>query len=196
MRVLAACLALLLPSSLLAQRYPVLVDVTGVAEDDVLNIRSTAGVSGEIIGALDPSATAVEVVRAEGGWGLVNAGERTGWIALAFTKPSAEPFSHATPRRCFGTEPFWSLTRGDELRFDLMGGTQQSFTPIDGGTASGRLDKHFALALGDDRARLTAIITARACTDGMSDREFGLGADVLIESASGHALYAGCCSLN
>ncbi|MEO1155590.1 MAG: SH3 domain-containing protein, partial [Pseudomonadota bacterium] len=45
-----------------AQGYPALFDVTGVASDDVLNIRSAPSATAEIIGTLAHNETGVEVV--------------------------------------------------------------------------------------------------------------------------------------
>ncbi len=69
-RVLAFCL-LWLPGLALAQSFPALYDVTGVASDDVLNVRAAPNANAQVIAALGPKATQVEVVRTDtsGHWG-------------------------------------------------------------------------------------------------------------------------------
>jgi actin-like ATPase involved in cell morphogenesis len=48
---------------------------------------------------------------AAGGWGLVNAGDRSGYVAMRFLAREGGPDWNAleTPLTCLGTEPFWSL---------------------------------------------------------------------------------------
>ena len=74
------------PAAATQDQWPALFDVSGVAPDDVLNIRAAPSASAEIIGTLAPDAAGVEVVRPDSrhGWGLVNTGEGSGWASLAF----------------------------------------------------------------------------------------------------------------
>lgn len=75
-RLLAFFFAFLSTPALAQDIYPALHDVTGVAADDVLNIRSEPSASSPIIGTFSPFETDVEVVALspDGGWGRVNAG--------------------------------------------------------------------------------------------------------------------------
>lgn len=187
-----ACLAL--PVAVQAQDFPALFDVSGVAADDVLNVRIGPSASTDLLGALSHDATRIEVIRAEGNWGLINIGETTGWASLRYLAPSAAQPSLAYPQSCFGTEPFWSLRNGDEMVFERMGEAVLRADPIDGGPASGSLGRFFALGTSED-TRLTAVISSEACSDGMSDREFGLSVDLLVENGGSRSLYSGCCSL-
>lgn len=58
--------------------WPALYDVSGVASDDVLNIRAEPSADAPIIGTLAHDATNVEIIRdGENGWGLVNTDEGT-----------------------------------------------------------------------------------------------------------------------
>ena len=72
-RILLTLLFLALPAQ--AQDFPALYAVTGVAADDVLNIRSRPDAGAPIIGALAPDSTGVEVLGRSGNWALVSAGE-------------------------------------------------------------------------------------------------------------------------
>ncbi|MFD2813860.1 SH3 domain-containing protein [Paracoccus aerius] len=73
---LALTLALAGPA-LATQEYilPTLFDVTGVASDDVLNIRAEPNAKAAIIGTLAPDAFRIEVVEERQGWARVNTGE-------------------------------------------------------------------------------------------------------------------------
>ena len=92
--------------------FPALYDVTGVAADDVLNIRATASAASPVLGTLPPDAAAVEVVALSGGWAVVNAADRSGFVALRFLARQAQRRlvrpGHCR-MTCLGTEPFWCL---------------------------------------------------------------------------------------
>jgi uncharacterized protein YgiM (DUF1202 family) len=77
-RLLAVLLCLwALPALATQEAWPALHDVSGVAADDVLNIREAPDASAAIIGKLKPDAENVEVIRPDDhhSWGLVNTGE-------------------------------------------------------------------------------------------------------------------------
>lgn len=71
--------------------WPALYDVSGVASDDVLNIRAEPSADAPIIGTLAHDATNVEIIRdGENGWGLVNTDEGTGWVSFAYLATSSQ----------------------------------------------------------------------------------------------------------
>lgn len=176
---------------------PALHRVTGVAADDVLNVRAGPAADTEIVGTLAPGSTGFEVIRTEGGWGLVNAGERAGWAALRFLE--AEPggtLAEAGALGCFGTEPFWNLriapgatavlTSPENMEGDGygIGGLSRMPSP---------LEKYLVDGSGPAGA-VTAIIQRAECNDGMSDRAFGLDVSVVL-SGEGRRVLSGCCTL-
>ncbi|WP_264211842.1 COG3650 family protein [Leisingera thetidis] len=186
-------LSTILPA--LAQDYPALFQVTGVAANDVLNIRSTPSASSPVIGAYSPDQSSIEVVAPDGSgtWGQVNTGETSGWVALRYLTREQAVSEHlrSAPFACFGTEPFWSLnvSPGGTAKFS----TPESVGTLDTGelkTAAGRLDR-YVLGLASGQA---AVIRHETCSDGMSDRVYGLSADLLLQQ-DGIELLSGCCSL-
>ena len=78
MHRLAVLMLAFFPLAALAEVYPALHDVTGVASDDVLNIRESPDAGSAIVGSLAPDATGVEVVAVTGGWAVVNTSEASG----------------------------------------------------------------------------------------------------------------------
>ncbi|WP_238367563.1 SH3 domain-containing protein [Mesobacterium pallidum] len=195
-RVLALLLLCAAPAA--AEVWPQLYDVTGVAADDVLNIRAEPDAGAPILGTLAPDARGVEVIAEENGWGLVNTGEGAGWTSLRYLALHDIGPALLAPRlSCGGTEPFWDLdlVPGETAQFDLFGdkgpvhaasGLQRAYgTPIG-----------MAFTATSGAARMTGMIEARDCSDGMSDRVYGISLGLLVEGAgdnSGH--YMGCCSL-
>lgn len=188
---------LLLPGLARAQdmpeHFPSLFDVAGVAADDVLNVRAEPAASAEKVGELAFDARHVEVIRLAGGWGLVNSGERSGWVSMRFLQPQ-EGGDYALSRfmTCFGTEPFWNLeiTQGDMARFSAPGQGTAHYTVGLLQRSSNRTDRFVLLG-----GRLVAIISRAACNDGMSDRDYGLTVDLLPDVEQGLPLLSGCCSL-
>ncbi|QDI77515.1 peptide-binding protein [Leisingera aquaemixtae] len=177
-----------------AQEFPALYSVAGVAADDVLNIRSAPSASAEIIGTLAPDQAGVEVVAADGSgtWGLVNSGERSGWAALRYLTRASTEDGLALPRRfsCFGTEPFWILNITQDGAADYA--TPGGHTRLKAGRVltSRNHGGHYLLPLEGGAG---AVIRRSACSDGMSDRTFGLSVDLF--QLDTPDLQSGCCSL-
>lgn len=184
----------------LEANLPALFDVTGVAASDVLNVRSEPTAAGRIVGTLESDAERVEVVDLSdnGRWALVNVAETSGYVAVRYLEPrEIEHGPDGLPSKlsCFGTEPFWSLA------FDE--GTLSLATPEDG-EQSLSLDRVFAmmnrpqpnhviLAHQGETAYI-GVIGRAECSDGMSDRRYGL--EITFIEDSTHAWAAsGCCSL-
>lgn len=184
------------PAAATQDAWPALFDVAGVAADDVLNVRASPSAEAAIVAVLAPDATGVEVIRPDPreGWGLINTTEGTGWVSLRYLARRPGQYSGAFPplEQCFGTEPFWRLELGD-------GDAAGFSTPDDAvaGRVTGRLaalarrDRHGLTARFDDGREMSGVISWRACSDGMSDRDYGLGFDAIL----GEVLWSGCCSL-
>lgn len=179
---------------------PALYDVTGVAANDVLNVREAPNADASIISSIPPDAVDIEVVAQDGNWGLINVGERSGWASMTYLKARHVP-DYLTiigqPLTCFGTEPFWSYTQ-DPVATSI-------FTYFDDPAQSYGQDSLFITQNHNPGewlfsqlgyVRLTGFMRQEACNDGMSDRTFGLSLTLLIEEdvAIPYVLN-GCCSL-
>lgn len=192
--------ALAVGGTALAEDGPVpdLFDVTGVAANDALNLRSAPDADSEIIGGLDPDATGVEITAIQGGWGLVNQGERSGWTAMRFLARQGGTWTAgAVPPTlaCFGTEPFWSLGyEDDNMVWSSPDETKWMETAEAlGGAIPG--DVRRGLVAAGDGTDIHAIIAPGVCSDGMSDRAFGLTAAIILDDGAGPRLLHGCCSI-
>ncbi len=181
--------------------YPALYRVTGVAADDVLNVRSGPGVDNQIIGALAPNASGVEIVGTtqDRGWGRVSMGEMSGWVSMRFLDRTGPDWNAGLPAPlyCNGTEPFWGYER-------LNGGGNYSsvaepapvpYAELWSGTPTARGPQAFGLVLDSGTSSMTAIIRREICSDGMSDRDYGISAMFLRRTSQGTELLEGCCSL-
>lgn len=194
--------ALWLAAAAPAQELPALFRVTGVAADDVLNVRAEPGAGAEKIGALAPGAAGIEVVELgpEGRWARVNVDERSGWVAMRYlaAEGGAAWTTMERPLRCFGTEPFWALDIGAgaaEARYSALDGSDRALGP--GEAWPGPVFGAATVGLQFAGQSGFATIRAEACDDGMSDRAYGLSILLFLrdrgEGAAGGL--SGCCTL-
>jgi uncharacterized membrane protein len=194
MRVLILFLALALP--LRAEEFPAAYAVTGVASNDVLNVRARPDAGSAIIGSLAPDATGVEVLAVTGNWALVNSGEGAGYASLRYLEREPGPGWSAlqSPLTCLGTEPFWSL------EIDPEAGTTRYLTPEDQSPPAEPITalwpaepwaRSAAVGLSDG----VAVLTGAECSDGMSDRAFGIAVDLFRSGPEGASRASGCCRL-
>ncbi|GAA6165621.1 hypothetical protein NBRC116590_33250 [Pelagimonas sp. KU-00592-HH] len=200
MRLLAA--PLLLPTLLSAGEFPALFSVTGVAANDVLNIRETANASADKLGALAHNAENVEVVAVDDArkWALINTGETAGWVAFRYLARQSET-GWAWDRiglECFGTEPFWSAaTDADRslLAFQFFDDPVEHFAVQ--WTSHPENYTVGTLGLGAASPSGSAFATVRSalCSDGMSDRTYGLATELFILRDGTPTGYRGCCTL-
>ena len=176
---------------------PALYAVTGVANDDKLNVRSAPDGTAAVVHQLAHDATDIQVVQLslEGNWAYVSQGERSGWVARRFLAPTpSETDSYGLPvsLTCFGTEPFWAIafkpkglqiiTPQDAQIFPI---TTPGFLPQD--AQIGRFGYRFTWMEGNTAVR--AYILPGLCSDGMSDAVYGL------HYVDTRTQNAGCCSL-
>jgi len=188
------------PAVAQTEDWPALFDVSGVASDDVLNIRSMSSAQSEIIGALTPDATNIEVIQPSdnGRWGQINFGERTGWVSLRFLARQAGQTGSSYPdiRACYGTEPGWSLrTDGEVAQMTVPEETLIDGYLRDGFRSENRPDI-FGFAAGDNDGQVQGVLRRELCSDGMSDRLFGLSMTLTYTGTKGHRTLSGCCAIS
>ena len=173
--------------------------VFGVARDDVLNLRATAGAQAAIVATLPPNATGLEPTgraQAVGAttWRELRYQGTVGWVNERYLAAESSTQSLPTSLVCFGTEPFWSL----ELNTD---GTARCIETCQGPDGL----KISAYASNLDRTTQTLdVITAGGalflqvqikqtgdCSDGMSDLKYPF----LLKAKGPATDLNGCCRL-
>ncbi|MBT9245859.1 SH3 domain-containing protein [Gemmobacter fulvus] len=181
-----------------ADTLPALFDVSGVSAGDSLNIRAEASSKAPVIGTLARDEKAVELVALSksGTWGQINAGEATGWVYLKYLsrQPGEDWAQIARTMRCFGTEPFWSLTLSPgaaDVRLEQPGMDEVRMAL--GAHGDGKA------SFGTDAQGGEIAMVAQACSDGMSDRAFGISMTGTLRpglnGAAEPAALTGCCTL-
>ncbi len=180
---------------------PSYFEVSGVAANDVLNIRQRPDANSEIVGSFTPGEKLVEVVLRNGNWGYVMTGEQMGWVSTKFLTPIEVPrigqSSIPVGLKCLGNEPFWDITLDENsVSLSNMGEEDQAFNIV---TAGGYLARGgwdgFIVASGQQSMMTVVLSTGVQCSDGMSDRDYGWRADMLITDNSGTQGKTGCCTL-
>ena len=182
-----------------AQDDPRLYDVTGVAPDDVLNIREAPSPSAPVIATLPADATGIEVTArtATRRWGRVNTAEAAGWVSLRYLTArgrSIDNYNLPVGLQCSGTEPFWSLTNRDGtlLYTDISGAERVLTVDIAQDTGIGDDLRRMVRLTGPEGAA-TAYLHPEQCSDGMSDRLYALS--LAFMAGPDAPLLSGCCSL-
>lgn len=146
--------------------------------------------------------TEVVDVTEDARWGLVNAMETSGWVAMRYLMPApGDHWSHPGAKlSCGGTEPFWDLainnvTEGQAIfsALALDGTHAYSIAWQSGQTA--RPDLAIGLGGSGANGRFSAVIRREACHDGMSDRNFGLDIDLFLHDGNEASGFEGCCSV-
>jgi len=194
--VLALLSALLASPAWATPEYilPTLFDVAGVAANDVLNIRERPDAKAPIIGKLAPNARGIEVVAERSGWMQVNTAERPGWVNGRYLNYRVDVWEEGrlpAGLACLGTEPFWSLAaaKGNVTLSRPEGGQTTALRKV---LSTGWFRDPRRAVVADG---LTAVITPAACSDGMSDRAYGLEATVILGHGAQAQMLNGCCSI-
>lgn len=181
-----------------ADGLPAIYSVVGVSTEDVLNVRSEPDAGAYLVGSIEPEAEAVEVVGVSAnGWGLVNSSKGSGWVNMRFLALET-PFSWPQDQLfCFGTEPFWDAEIGEtrngpEIRLGNLDG-ESIFGAAVLNSSANLLGRYSAFAAATDGSNISAFIRREQCSDGMSDRAYGLSIDIIARNGEVHV--SGCCSL-
>ncbi|WP_410217170.1 COG3650 family protein [Paracoccus sp. (in: a-proteobacteria)] len=173
---------------------PTLFDVVRVAPDDVLNIRAEPDAAAPIIGTLAPDARRIEVVEERRGWARVNTEGQSGWVSGRYLDYRVDVWEEgALPAgfHCFGTEPFWSAVARDGNLMLSEPDRPKDARPVQAVLGTG-IFRDPTRAVVAREATLTAV--PQICSDGMSDRLFGLRAHLVLQGQTPRML-SGCCSI-
>jgi uncharacterized membrane protein len=174
---------------------PALYRVIDVADDDVLNVRAAPTTQSPIVGTFLHNEAGIEVMALseDGKWGQVNAGETAGWAALRFLQRSERP-DHPLRAECGGTEPFWNLSLGATHVFRAPEDGPHPFQPTAELSSPNTTNSIAVLGQGSN-TQMIATVNAAVCSDGMSDRTYGLSIGLVLTGADGPRYLTGCCSL-
>lgn len=201
MGVTRALVLLCLATPALAE--PTYHRVTGVAADDVLNVRAAPSASSADIGDLAHDATRIEAFTFDptGNWARIALNERDGWVSTRYLTRDEVPTigSSTIPEGlvCGGTEPFWALgLYGEEARYShpVDGDTDFTFDSLS--VAEGRLGSPALITVAtEDGQVIEATLSGAECTDGMSDRSYGWTITMQLIAPGKRRFLSGCCQL-
>lgn len=198
-RFIPLLFALLLPAAAAAQDFPVLFRVVNVPAGDVLNIRAEANARASIVGHFDRTQVDIEVVglSEDRNWGLVRTDEGVGWSAMRYLQAERTDTWRDGQQTltCMGTEPFWTFhiyLPTTAASYDSLADGSVALTTD--APALPRTAGPYTLAVPFSGARTGMVVIRNGvCSDGMSDRLYGLEGQVYWRGqAQG---LTGCCML-
>jgi uncharacterized membrane protein len=175
--------------------------VVGVAEGDVLNMRSAPDPASAIVGSIPPNAPGIAAVGAptqiaQTTWQRVSYGGNVGWVNARFLSSAAS----ATPAQlaalehliCFGNEPFWAVqfkTDGSATCEAMCEGPPGLRVANVSLTAQGE-PQGFDLLDAEGGVFLSGVMRKTGkCSDGMSDNVH----PYVFSSTGKPGPYDGCC---
>lgn len=173
---------------------PTLFDVTGVQTGHRLHIREGPSTSTAIIGRFPHDATNIEVVDERSGWARINRDEGSAWVSmryLAYRTDVWEAGALLDGHRCFGTEPFWDVRVEGGAAILSGADIPEENHPVQAILDTGVFRDPTRTVLADG---LTQVSVPQICSDGMSDRLYGLRAIVVLSGGPARMLN-GCCSI-
>lgn len=180
--------------------FPAFYDVTGVASDDVLNVRAGTGASHPIIESLAYNDRHIEIVELSenGKWGLIGYPAGNGWASMHYLKRQAGQDGPNLPRplSCGGNEPFWGLkfSRGAN-EFYEPGEMPHWLDTVWEGIPDGMSPVIYGIKMAQGADKMDAVITRSQCSDGMSEKAYGFEINALLSGTLGNRMLTGCCSL-
>lgn len=180
--------------------FPARYDVTGVASDDVLNVRSGTGASHPIIETLAYNDRHIEIVQIsdDGKWGAIGYAGGNGWASMRYLVRQSGQSGPNLPRpiTCGGNEPFWTIqfSHGGN-QFTEPGQMPHVLQTVWEGIPDGMPPVAFGLKLAGGGDEIDAVITRSQCFDGMSEKSYGFEINALLSGALGDRMLSGCCAL-
>jgi len=197
-KIYAACaMCLLFPGIAYAEflMFPIIYEVTGVADDDVLNVRIEPNAGAYDIGDLLPHAQVeVTAIDDSGKWARIQWHGEDGWVArryLVEVERFGDEFSGMpVDLLCTGTEPFWAADITSDAQFSFAElGDEADWMPVANSVMSTNMYRsNYAF----DTAKFTGLLRRAECSDGMSDMTYGWALD-LLEKGADPRLLSGCC---
>lgn len=174
--------------------------VSGVQQDDRLNIRAQPNAQSASIASLPADAQRIITTGRQHQTGSslwlevrveTKPGQPTGWINSRYLSPQATAVFRE-PLQCGGTEPFWGLAIGQQAQFSTL---DQSYPPMPADPAQraeNRLDTWSLLfhPAGSADPAFAFLTETQQCGDGMSDRLYRYQIQLRIRNRS----YTGCCN--
>ena len=182
-----------------AETLPAFYSVTGVGSHSSLNVRVAPSGGAEVIGSLAPDQTGIEItaISPNGYWARLNTRETRGWAATRYLALEADyPFLPTASLACFGTEPFWSLELPSDMgpiAYNDAGGASQTWQRIGQQQSTNRTDRFSVIGENTDET-VVVTLTRETCSDGMSDRAYGISTEFIRLTAEPSQL-SGCCTL-
>ena len=172
------------------------IDVSKVASDDTLSVRSEPNSSSDKVGSLNFDQKYIQVIGAanvgKSTWLNVQTSTSEGWVNRFYTKEAdVKKFDEAL--KCSGTEPFWSLdiVDGEAVFKDIS--DEQVRLAASGIVPSKNHNNRWLIQLANsDKTGEVFLASTGACSDDMSDRKYQYELGLTLQNKQ---FYTGCCNV-
>jgi uncharacterized membrane protein len=203
-------LFVLLYSSILPANEGALYAVTGVDNDDYLNVRQKATARSAIVTRLPYDSVGVRRLEGEAmisgnRWWRVRWEGKQGWVNQRYLRPvvkqahspivstSSRTKSAKTPAtlHCGGNEPFWGMKiTKNHLNYSPMDGKKLNLPVVFNKTSENNTSIAAIYAKQGNQQILAMLQKVSACSDGMSDIDYPYAIAAIINQQQ---FYSGCC---
>ena len=183
---------------------PQYFEVSGIADDDVLNVRSGPSTEHRVVGNLKIGSGTIEVLEfsEDNIWGRILWAESNGWVHKDYLRAVSPTNLKNTMvpvgLRCSGTEPYWDFSiesQGDVTFKELFTDSIENSVIEHVAESDNKANFPTALLAASDKVKLTAVLHTRQCNDGMTERAYGWEIDLLVSDNAEQRLLSGCCSM-
>lgn len=176
---------------------PIIYEVIGVGESDVLNVRAgPSGRSRDLGDLLPGQQVEVTAFSDNGNWGQILWEEKEAWVSTRFLQVAelfGDDFSGMPLNlSCAGTEPFWSVR--------ISPGAQFGFSEVESEVAWSFIETSVMSSnthrsnYAFNTSRFTGFLRRAECSDGKPDLNYSWALD-LLEKGENARLWSGCCSI-
>lgn len=182
--------------------------VMHVAPDDALNLRSSAGTSGNVMAVIPPNGQGIVAAGEErkvgrSTWAKVYWAGIEGWVnkyylredvqTSSYNPGSTKPVRPDVILQCSGTEPFWKMNISEtSMDIDMVADLKYA-VPVSFRQQSSNNTSIAVVAGKKGDARTSAFLQkVETCSDGMSDRSYPYAITAVLGDRK---VVSGCCGI-
>lgn len=184
--------------------FPQYFEVSGIASNDSLNVRSGPTIRHRVVGNLKPDSGTLEILEIsdDNKWGRILWADSNGWVSADYLREVSPTKLKNTMvpvgLHCSGTEPYWDFainSQADVTFKELFTDSIENSIIESVAESDNNLNFPTALLASSDKVKLTVMLNTRQCNDGLTERAYGWEIDILVTHDAKQRLLSGCCSM-
>lgn len=182
--------------------FPAIFQISGIKPGEAVTIHAKPNPTSDPIGFIPSDGKDIEVVgqTPDTAWGIVNSDERAGWVEMRYLKQTDSVWARDSAPEflaCLGNGPVWWLQiSGPEVALSLGTGEDHSLTIAEMFAPDGENRSSRFIEAVNPRNRAYISVAEGLCRTHDNGLEYGLSANVLLDSEGDKTLVTGCCSVS